>query len=178
MQYVSLAARCAVGLVFLVAVLGKVRSRKAFAEFRSSVPGLAPGLPRTTTSVAVVTAESVTVVLLAIEPTAPVGFVLAGAVLLAFTWAIQRSLRNGRRASCRCLGTSTVPLGRVHVVRNLALISAVTSGLSAHLAAASAPVHPAGALVAAAGGGVLAVVFIFFHELADVLIAPSPGGPR
>ncbi|MGH3241152.1 MAG: MauE/DoxX family redox-associated membrane protein [Spirillospora sp.] len=122
MQYVALGARCALGLVFLVVVLGKVRSRNAFAEFRSSVPGLAPGLPRTPISVVVVTAELVTVVLLAIESTAP-------------------------------------------------------AGLSVQMVA-SRSVHPGGVLVAVAGGGVLAVIFVFFHELTDVLIAPSQGGSR
>ncbi|MCQ0006317.1 MauE/DoxX family redox-associated membrane protein [Actinomadura madurae] len=79
MQYVTLTARCALGLVFLVAVLGKIRDRDAFREFRRSVPGLAPGLPPTATSVAVVAAESAAVVLLAVPRTAPAGLALARA---------------------------------------------------------------------------------------------------
>jgi uncharacterized membrane protein YphA (DoxX/SURF4 family) len=100
-QYAALTARCALGLVFLVAVAGKVRSRDAFREFRRSVPGLAPGLPATATSVAVGAAEAAAVVLLAVPRTAPAGFALAGAVLLAFTAGIHRALRGGgaRRAA-------------------------------------------------------------------------------
>ncbi|MFV2171693.1 MauE/DoxX family redox-associated membrane protein [Actinomadura sp. LOL_016] len=172
MQYVALTARCVLGAVLLVAVLGKVRGRAAFAGFRLSVPGLAPGLPPTATAVAVVAAESAAAVLLATERTAPAGLALAGAVLLAFAAAIHRTLRAGRPAACRCFGTGSAPLGRVHVVRNLALTAVAVTGLGTHLAA-SGPVHPAGAAVAAAFAGVLTLVFIFFGELADLLIAPA-----
>lgn len=177
LQYVTLTARCALGLVFLVAVLGKVRDRDAFREFRRSVPGLAPGLPPTATSVAVVAAESAAVVLLAVPRTAPAGLALAGAVLLAFATGIHRALREGRHATCRCFGTRPSPAGRVHLARNLALTALAFGGLAAHLAAPG-PVHPAGAAVAVAGAGVLTLVFIFFDDLADLLIAPSARPPR
>lgn len=155
MQYVALTARCALGLIFLVAVVGKVRGRDAFGEFRLSVSGLAPRLPRTATSVAVVAAESAIAALLAIEHTAPAGFALAGAVLLVFSAAIHRALRDGRQATCRCLGAGSAPVGRGHLARNLALTVIAAGGLSAHLAAA-VPVHPAGAVTAVTAGGVLA----------------------
>ncbi|MQY04563.1 MauE/DoxX family redox-associated membrane protein [Actinomadura macrotermitis] len=173
MQYVALAARCTLELVFLVAVIGKARSPKAFREFRASVPGLAPGLPPAAVSAAVPAAEAAIVVLAAIGPTAPAGLALAGAVLLMFTAAIVRTLRAGRQATCRCLGGGPAPLGRVQVVRNLALAVVAAAGLSAQLTA-TAPVHPGGAVVAVAAAGVLGAVFVFFAELADLLIVPSP----
>ncbi|MEV5824730.1 MauE/DoxX family redox-associated membrane protein [Spirillospora sp. NPDC052242] len=172
MQYVALAARCVLGLVLLVAVLGKIRSRKAFREFRLSVPGLAPGLPATATAAAAVAAESAAVVLLAIGRTAPAGLALAGAVLLVFAAAIHRALRAGRAAACRCFGTRAVPVGRTHIVRDLALAAVAAAGLAA--AAAPGPVHPAGAAVTVAGAGVLTLVFVFFDDLTDLLTAPSP----
>lgn len=177
MQYVALTARCALGLIFLVAVVGKVRGRDAFREFRRSVPGLAPGLPAAATSVAVVAAESAAVVLLAVPRTAPVGLALAGAVLLAFATGIRRALRDGRNATCRCFGARPSPFGRVHVVRNLVLTALAWGGLAAHLAVPG-PVQPAGAVIAVAGAGVLALAFIFFDDLADLLFAPSARTPR
>ncbi|MES9539064.1 MauE/DoxX family redox-associated membrane protein [Actinomadura sp. NPDC000600] len=172
MQYVTLTARCALGLIFLVAVIGKVRGRDAFREFRLSVPGLAPGLPPTATSAAVVAAESAAVILLAVPRTAPAGLALAGAVLLAFATAIHLAVRDGRTAACRCFGARPSPAGRVHVARNLALTALAWGGLASHLAAPG-PVHPAGAVIAMAGAGVLTLVFVFFDELADLLLAPS-----
>ncbi|MFB4298829.1 MauE/DoxX family redox-associated membrane protein [Actinomadura sp. NTSP31] len=177
MPYVELAARCVLGLTFLVAVAGKLRGRNAFRAFRRSVPGLAPGLPPAATSAAVVAAEAAVVVLLAIGSTAPAGLALAGAVLLAFALAIHRALRTGRRATCRCFGTGAAPVGRVHVARNLALATVAAGGLAAHLAAPGTA-HPAGAAVAVAAGGVLTLVFLFFDELADLLIVPSARAPR
>ncbi|RSN62045.1 MULTISPECIES: MauE/DoxX family redox-associated membrane protein [Actinomadura] len=172
MQYVALAARCTIAAVFLVAVVGKLRGRTAFAEFRRSVPGLAPGLPATATAVAVVAAEAAAAALQATARTAPAGLALAGAVLLAFAAAVHRSLRAGRPAACRCFGTGTAPVGRVHVVRNLALAAVAAAGLAAHPAAA--PVHPGGAAVAVACAGVLTLVFVFLDELTDLLTAPAP----
>ncbi|GAA1888008.1 MauE/DoxX family redox-associated membrane protein [Actinomadura bangladeshensis] len=177
MQYVALTARCALGLIFLVAVAGKLRSRDAFREFRLSVPGLAPGLPPMATSVAVVAAESAAVVLLALPWTAPAGLALAGAVLLAFAAGVHRALRDGRRATCRCFGTRPSPIGRAHVVRNLVLTAVAWGGLAAQLASPG-PVHPAGAVIAVAGAAVLTLVSVFFDELADLLIAPSARIPR
>lgn len=177
MQYVALTARCTLGLIFLVAVSGKVRSRDAFREFRLSVPGLAPGLPPRATSVAVVAAESAAVVLLALPWTAPVGLALAGAILFAFTTGIVRALRDGRRATCRCFGARPSTVGRAHVVRNLALTAIAWGGLAAHLATPG-PVDPAGAVIAVAGAAVLTLVSVFFDELADLLIAPSARIPR
>ncbi|URN09102.1 hypothetical protein LUW74_40990 [Actinomadura madurae] len=122
-------------------------------------------------------AESAAVVLLAVPRTAPAGLALAGAVLLAFATGIHRALRDGRNATCRCFGTRPSPAGRVHLARNLALTALAFGGLAAHLAAPG-PVHPAGAAVAVAGAGVLALVFIFFDDLADLLFAPSARPPR
>ncbi|MFD0899542.1 MauE/DoxX family redox-associated membrane protein [Actinomadura sediminis] len=173
MQYAALAARCAIAAIFVVAVLGKVRGRAAFAEFRRSVPGLAPGLPATATALAVVAAETAAAALQATARTAPAGLALAAAVLLAFAAAIHRSLRAGRPAACRCFGTGTAPLGRPHVVRNLALAAIAAGGLAAHLTAPG-PAHPGGAAVAVAAAGVLTLVFVFFGELTDLLTAPAP----
>ncbi|WP_433187807.1 hypothetical protein [Actinoallomurus sp. CA-150999] len=62
----------------------------------------------------------------------------------------------------------------MHVVRDLARTAVAWGGLAAHLTAPR-PAHPVGAVIAAS---VLTLVFIFFTELADLLIAPSAHAPR
>ncbi|MFG1612176.1 MauE/DoxX family redox-associated membrane protein [Nonomuraea wenchangensis] len=176
MDYLALTARCALGLVFLVAVIGKVRGRAAYEAFRRSVPELVP-LPRGAASAVlpalVVAAECAVVVLLAVKSTAAAGLALAAAVLLAFTAGIGRALRAGVRASCRCFGMTPSPLGRLHLVRNLALAALAVAGASAVLAGAPGQPHPAGVALAVAGGALLALPAVFADDLA-ALFAPAP----
>lgn len=45
-------------------------------------------------------------------------------LLVAFTWLIVKNLRAGQHPMCACFGAwSAAPLGRDHVVRNVALIA-------------------------------------------------------
>ncbi|MEV5552149.1 MauE/DoxX family redox-associated membrane protein [Nonomuraea wenchangensis] len=176
MDHLALTARCALGLVFLVAVIGKVRGRAAYEAFRRSVPELVP-LPRGAASAVlpalVVAAECAVVVLLAVERTAAAGLALAAAVLLAFTAGIGRALRAGVRASCRCFGMTPSPLGRLHLVRNLALAALAVAGAAAVLAGAPGQPHPAGVALAVAGGALLALPAVFADDLA-ALFSSAP----
>ncbi|UBU18339.1 MauE/DoxX family redox-associated membrane protein [Nonomuraea gerenzanensis] len=172
MEYVALAARCTLGIVFLAAVAGKVRGREAFAAFRRSMPALVPlwrGRVPAALPVAVVAVESATVVLLTAESTAPAGLVLAGAVLLAFSLGIRHALRSGSRVSCNCFSTSSAPLGRRHLVRNAGLIAVAVTGLAASGAGTHA--HPAGAVLALAAGGLIALLAVFTDDLTDLFAA-------
>ncbi|MEW9555142.1 MauE/DoxX family redox-associated membrane protein [Nonomuraea sp. NPDC050783] len=182
MEYVTLAARCALGIVFLAAVVGKVRGRAAFEAFRRSVPAFVPafvqafirafiqaGRVPAALPVTVVAVESATVVLLTAESTAPAGLVLAGAVLLAFSSGIRYALRSGSRASCNCFSSSSAPLRRRHLVRNLGLIAVAGTGLAASFA--GTPAHPAGAVLAVAAGGLIALLAIFTDDLTDLFAA-------
>ncbi|WP_052423800.1 MauE/DoxX family redox-associated membrane protein [Nonomuraea candida] len=54
----------------------------------------------TVVSAAVILSEASVIVLLAVRPAAPAGFVLAGAVLLAFSAGIARAVRTGGRTPC------------------------------------------------------------------------------
>ncbi|MFG1701366.1 MauE/DoxX family redox-associated membrane protein [Nonomuraea sp. NPDC049309] len=169
MEYVALTARCTLGIVFLVAVVGKVRGRAAFEAFRRSVPALVP-LPRgrvpAVLPAAVVAVESATVVLLATRSTAPAGLVLAGAALLAFSLGIGHALRSGTRATCNCFGASAAPIGRRHLVRNLALTAVAVAGVATSYG--DARPHAAGAVLAIAAGGLLALLAVFTDDLADL----------
>jgi hypothetical protein len=169
MQYVALACRVAIGVVFLVAVLGKMRGRSAFAGFRVSVRGLVPLGPRASTALssAVVLAEGCVVVLLAIPGTVRVGLMLAGTVLVGFCAGIVRAMRSGSTTPCRCFGATGTPLGRRHLVRNAGLLAFVAAGL---VPGPTAP-HPAGVALILLFGAVLAFIVIFFDELAYIFAA-------
>ncbi|MGP3934221.1 MauE/DoxX family redox-associated membrane protein [Nonomuraea sp. KM88] len=178
MQYVALGLRCAISLVFLVAVLGKLRSKNAFGRFAGSVPDVLPGLPsRVTVAVgaAVVAAEASVVVLLVAEGTAPAGLVLAGAVLLTFCAAIGRVIRTGARTPCRCFGATASPLGGRHLIRNLLLVLAAAAGVAAHREAPPDSLHPAGAVIALVAGAAAALAVVLLDDLAD-LFAGRPAG--
>ncbi|MFI9430571.1 MULTISPECIES: MauE/DoxX family redox-associated membrane protein [Streptosporangium] len=176
MQYVALACRCALGVVFLMAVFGKVRGREAFLAFRASVPDMVPLATGRATplSVAVILAEACVVVLLTVQWTVPAGFVLAGAVLLAFYAGIARVVRSGSRTPCRCFGATATPLSGRHLIRNAGLLAVTATGGVAHLLTAPGDAHPAGVAIAMAGAGVLALTVVFFDDLADLFAGPPP----
>ncbi|MEV4242702.1 MauE/DoxX family redox-associated membrane protein [Streptosporangium canum] len=124
-QYVAPACRCARGVVFLVAVFSKVRGRDAFHAFRASLLNMValPADKATLLSASVVLSEVCVVVLLTVQWTAPVGFVPAGAVLLAFSAGIVRVVRSGARTPCRCFGATATPLSGRHLIRNAGLLA-------------------------------------------------------
>jgi hypothetical protein len=168
MQHVAWACRCALAAVFLVAVLGKVRGRDAFRAFRASVLDMValPAGGATLLSAAVVLSEASIIVLLAVQRTAPAGFMLAGAVLLAFCAGIARAVRSGARTPCRCFGATATPSSGRHLVRNAVLLTVTGEA------------HPAGVAIALACAGVLVVAIVFFDDLADLFAGPPPASRR
>ncbi|MEU4510419.1 MauE/DoxX family redox-associated membrane protein [Nonomuraea wenchangensis] len=178
MQYVAPACRWALAAVFLVAVLGKVRRRDAFHAFRASLRDMValPAGGATLLSAAVVLSEVSIVVLLAVQWTAPAGFVLAGAVLLAFCAGIARAVRSGARTPCRCFGATATPLSGRHLVRNAILLAVTAAGGTAHLLAAPGEAHPAGLAIGMACAGVLVLAVVFFDDLADLFVGPPAPG--
>ncbi|MCR6487841.1 hypothetical protein M8542_33945 [Amycolatopsis sp. OK19-0408] len=162
-----LAARVLTGLVFAVAAVGKLAGRARLAEFAASLAPLGRS-PVGWLPVAAATAvvELAVAVLVAFSATYRLGLGLASAVMIVFCVAIGRSVRLGRRVTCRCFGRSGAVLGRAHLVRN---------ALLAVCAAAAALVPPGPALrfdaVAAAAlvGAFAAVVAINWDSLAGLV---------
>lgn len=148
--------------VFVLALASKVRGRADFAAFAASIRalGLFSGAGSAVAAYALVGAEAVVVLLLLLPSTVIAGLAAAGATLAAMTAGILAALRGGKRGTCRCFGASEAPLGRVHVVRNLLLITGAATGLAAAFAGAESPAHPAGLALAAvvAAVGILIVV--------------------
>ncbi|WP_410596600.1 MauE/DoxX family redox-associated membrane protein [Amycolatopsis sp. lyj-23] len=166
MEYLRAAAAALIAVVFAASSVSKLRDFRGFAR---SVPALVP-MPAgwvTPVSVAVVAAELASAVLVLV--TAVAGFVLASALLLAFTVAIAASLRRGRRAPCRCFGAAETPIGPRHLARNGLLICFAVLG-------ALAPEHGlpvAGAAVAFAAGAVVAVLVVAMDDIAVVFARSS-----
>lgn len=176
MQYLTISCRTAVGVVFLLAVTGKVLGVGAFAEFTRSVADMKAVRPRLVEPAAraTVLAEAVTVLLVAIplRLTAVLGFAVAVVLTMVFSRAILRTIRSGNRTSCRCFGRSSSPLGIRHLVRNGMLIALAAVGLAAASAGGSADL--AGALVAVLGGFFVGLVVAMFDDLAQLLVPTTP----
>jgi hypothetical protein len=165
--WVVIACRCVVGVVFLVAVVGKARG--TLDAFADSVRALVPGVRRhRAVAGGVIAAEAAVPVLVAIPGTARAGAGWAAAVLLAFTAAIVVALRRGHGEPCRCFGGATVPLGRRHVLRNVLLLAAAVPAAFPVPAAGD----PAGIALAVFAGGCAALVITRFDEITE-LFSPT-----
>ncbi|MEU8185204.1 MauE/DoxX family redox-associated membrane protein [Micromonospora sp. NPDC049044] len=136
MSYVAAFSRSLIFLIFLAAVLGKLRDRRRFGEFVASVAALrlVPASLVGPVAVAVAGAEVAVCALLLALPVPGLtagGLGLAAALLTGFSAAIATALSRGVTASCRCFGGDlSAPFGRRHVVRNatLALVGVAGAG--------------------------------------------------
>jgi len=126
-----LAARVLIGLVFAVAAVGKLAGRTRLLEFADSLAPLGRSpvgwLP---IAAGTAVAELAVAVLVGFSPTYRLGLGLATAVMLVFCAAIARSMRLGRRVTCRCFGRSGAVLGRAHLVRNALLAGSSAAALA------------------------------------------------
>jgi hypothetical protein len=163
-----LACRVLLGVVFLAALVGKVRSRRAFAAFADSLRSLRllPGRSIRPVVGAVVLAEAGVPALLIFEATARVGFLVALGLLVAFGVAIGVVLSRRAAGTCRCFGDRARNLGRRHLVRAGVLAGAAAAGLASTSGSDSGP---GGQAVAVAAGLVLAVLAIVLDDLVELL---------
>lgn len=168
MIYVASGCQAALIGVFLFSIAGKVRSRHAYHDFVSSLVAMRV-LPERWTrpaAIATIAGETLTVPLLAIPATVPVGFLVAAGLLTIFTAAILAALRRGELAPCRCFGASTTPLGKIHVVRNMVLFTACLAGLFSVVNEGGSTWHPGGLLLS---WMVAATLVLFVVRLDDLV---------
>ena len=166
--YTLVCCQFLVSLVFAVSVVSKVRSRERYGDFVTAVAQLAPGLPVRPAAATVVVAETAVLVSVLVPATTPFGFVLALALLAAFTAAIAAAIRRRHSVSCQCFGASSAPVGRPQLARNAVLLLIAAAGLVVALSPARSSPDPgvlAMAVLTGAAGG-LAVVFT--DEIADL----------
>ncbi|MEV0386486.1 MauE/DoxX family redox-associated membrane protein [Nonomuraea sp. NPDC050643] len=180
-DYLAVACRCLIAVVFGVSLIGKLRGRAAFAEFGRATRRMLSAVPpwravshATAARVAYVVAgaEAFVAVSLVVPSTvvpeaAGAGLVVAAGLLIAFSAGIAMVLRAGVRTPCRCFGSSSAPVGRPHLVRNAVLLGAAITGLLAGPGNAG-PLHAAGVAIAATVAVVIAVLVIRLDDLVEV----------
>ncbi|MGC4895254.1 MauE/DoxX family redox-associated membrane protein [Micromonospora sp. DT31] len=179
LEHLDIALRCLIGVVFLAATFGKVRSRASWREFVASLAAMRVVPTRLVPAVAALVglAEAAVPVLLLVPPTRRLGHVLAALLLLAFSSGIVVTLARRQRVACRCFGATGAPLGPRHLVRNGLLITAALVGAVA--AGATGDVAAAGIAVAAVAGAVGGLLFVRFDDITDLFVAaPAPPGPK
>ncbi|WP_163507366.1 MauE/DoxX family redox-associated membrane protein [Fodinicola acaciae] len=170
MDYVAIACRLLIGVVFAASAATKLVGPSAFTAFVTSVRQMrvVPGTFARPVAYVVVAAEALIVVLVAVPyaGSAVAGFAIAAVLLAAFAVGIVISVRRGERTPCRCFGKSTTPLGPVHVVRNIFLICVTIAGAAGTLG--SAGVDLAGAAVAAVAGAVAGALVVALDDIVDL----------
>lgn len=127
MILLGLAARVVLAIVFLASASSKLRTRSAFADFRTSLIamlGLTHPRKRQLVAVMVVLLE-VLVAAFMIVPQQMVfrlGCLSASFLLLAFSLVLARTLRTGLQVACHCFGASSTAIVSSHdIARNLLL---------------------------------------------------------
>ncbi len=180
MEYVTLTCRLLLAGVFLVSAAGKLRSRAAFAGFAETTARLGgvPAALSAPVAAVVAAAEAVTVVLLVLPvlplardavpaATALVGFLPAGALLLAFTIVLVAALLRGAATPCRCFGRAQEPVAWRHVWRNLVLL--ICAAVGAAGASSAAQVAPPAAALCLLGAAVAVGAVVLLDDLAHLL---------
>jgi hypothetical protein len=172
MTYLAIGCRCVIGLVFLIAAVGKLRTRTAWASFRSSVSGMkiVPESVIPIVAVAVVGAELVVVATLTIPSTVVLGFAVASGVLVAFSAAIIAALRRKTGGTCRCFGISAAPFGIHHVVRNGALVAVAVTGALATILAPDTEIAAGGVAVATVASIIGVFLIVILDDLMTLLL--------
>lgn len=178
-EYLVTADRFLLGLVFLASAVGKARNGGAFTAFAGSVrelrvlpPAWTRGAGAGVVAGVVVAVEALVPVLLVARTTTPVGLALATVLLAGLAVTVALVVRRGARVACLCFGVTAAPLGRRHVVRNVALAVAAAAGASGAFAPAESA-HPVGSTVAATVGLVVAGLVVAMDDIVE-LFRPLP----
>lgn len=165
LEHLELALRVALAVTFAASAFGKARDRRAFAAAVEDF-AIVPRQWSSATAVAVIASEMTVVVALALGgPVLVVGFLGAGALLLAFTYALTVALRHHDVVACNCFGTATARLSRLDLARNALLLSASVAGAATASGSPGRADGPTTVVIVLAGVGAAMVV----ANLADVV---------
>lgn len=166
-------ARIAIGLVFAIAVAGKLRAPRDFEQALRDF-GF-PGRHVSAAARAVVAAEAALVVALAVPVAVVCGAALVAAALLlaAYTALIARAVARRARFGCNCLGAGgTRFISGYDVARNGVLLAAATAGAIAAVIGAGARVPADGVVLLACAAAGLVVLAVELTTLVTVLTQP------
>lgn len=167
-------AQVAVAVVFASAFAGKVRnsrSRRAFAESLTET-GLIPRWLATPVTTAILASELVLPFLIIWPGTRLLG--LVGSLVLSSTFLIGVTavVLRGKSASCQCFGTTAMPFGWRHVVRNAILVAIVGGGLLLLLPDKGMSSDLGMAIPGATAGVFLGLLLVTFDQIVE-LFAPA-----
>ncbi|MEW2357725.1 MauE/DoxX family redox-associated membrane protein [Spirillospora sp. NPDC029432] len=170
MDYLVLACRALIGLVLLFAAVSKLPGA-GFGPFTGTLRR-APLTARFARplAAAVVGAEALIPVLLAVPATVPFGFAAAAVLLSGFAVFVATAPAG---SSCRCFGRSDTPVGLRHLVRNAGLAAVAAAGAAS---GATGTGHPAGAAVALAAGAAAALLVVHSDEIIGLFAGPVDRG--
>lgn len=163
--YLMITARATLGIVLTVSIFHKLVPRRAFREFvdwLTAVTGTSVRLALPL-AVAILLAESVVLVLIAVNRTAVPGLLLGAAMMITYAIGIGWFTRHGVSVPCRCFGAATSAMGRVEIARNAGL--AILCTFAASVSAAAQPLPVALTAQAALVGCGLAMVTIRFRDI-------------
>ncbi|MCG7525421.1 hypothetical protein MHW47_13320 [Streptomyces sp. OfavH-34-F] len=174
MAYLVVACQVLTALTFLVAAVGKLRSRAGYAAFVAELGSwpLVPAGARSAVARTVSTAEAAVPLLIAVPATRRAGAAVAVLLLAAFLTAMVLLRRRGATARCACFGRRPATLAARHLVRTAVLLGAAATALPGQ--GAGAPAGPGGALIAAGFGAIGALVAVTLDDIAEVLGRPAP----
>lgn len=169
MSYLVLGCRGVLIGVFLVSLVGKVRSRESYLEFVSATGNLLAIHQRTARKLAplVVGAEAAVTSTLVLPQSVRAGFAAAAALLCCFSVALIRARHRGIDAPCRCFGASMSPVRSYHVARNCFLIALAALGSVDALASDATWYEAAGVVLT----GLVTVVCVLIIARLDDLVA-------
>jgi hypothetical protein len=171
MEYVLICCRLLIGAVFMASAVSKVRSRNAYTSFRIAAGELTPKMPlipRALVPPAVVAGELTAALLLTVPTTVGVGFVIATALLAAFTAAITMAVRARRRVACNCFGASSTPVGPAQLIRNGVLLAASSTGAVLAFSTTSPALEPIGVLTATAAALLGTGLVLLTEDIAEL----------
>jgi hypothetical protein len=180
MDYLSFGIRLWLAMVCAVAVVGKVRSRRSFGQFVTSLEVTARAVPLVRApavfarlvAVPLVVGECVVAVLLPV--TAVVGGVLAVGLFGGLTAGVAVAVATGTPAPCACFGRITRNLGWSHVVRNAVLLVAAGVALGLSLAGAGGSVGPAAVVSAGVAAAMATLVVVFWSDISATFAPVTP----
>jgi hypothetical protein len=173
LPYALLFSRTAVGLVFALSLVGKLRDLPAFARAVADFQIL-PGRLVPAAAGFIVAAELAVVGLMLLGgPFLAAGFGVALGLLLLFSAVIALALHHGLQTPCHCFGASTRIVSRSDLWRNAGFVAFSLLGFTAALTVSGEPgrLHMSEFAVISLMAMVLVIVWARMGELVELLRA-------
>ncbi|MFE4605217.1 MauE/DoxX family redox-associated membrane protein, partial [Kitasatospora indigofera] len=179
-EYLELAFRSVVTIVFAASAVGKARAPQ---EFAAAVREMRVAPERLTGRIvlAVPLLEAALAAAVWVPAAAPWAYALAAGLTAVFTAVLVSVIRRRIDTACSCFGVSATPVGTAHVVRNCLLFAVAAAGCATALAGGPGSAYSAHfpeALLSIFAGACTSILIIATDVLADVFSSPSEATSR